>query len=121
VWKQDLQERVVLSPPTRAVLHLTGVSKILSLINKNSEMRFSEIMKEVRVGNPSLKNAAALSYRLRGLEKSGLVKKRTENNLGEPVKIFYYLTNEGCAAVLHLRELDEIMHKASQCVKETHI
>lgn len=105
--------------PRRNVLHLEGVTEVLNLIDENGEMRFSGIMEGLKtVKNPPLKNAAALSYRLRGLEKAGFVKKRIENNPGEQVKIFYRLTDEGREALTHLNMLKEIKRKASQNVKE---
>lgn len=103
----------------RSVLHLDGITEILDLMDKNGNMRFSEIMKGLRKEkNPPLKNAAVLSYRLRTLEKSGLIVKDTENRQGEQVKIFYYLTADGREALLHLKKLDDIIRKASFHLKE---
>lgn len=105
--------------PRRNVLYLDGVIEILNLMKKNGKMRFSEIMKGVRKEkNPPLKNAAALSYRLRALEKTGLVTKKTNNNPGKQVKIFYNLTGEGHEALSHLKELNSIVRKASLKVEE---
>lgn len=96
------------------MLHLDGVTEILSLMNNNGKMRFSEIMKGLKKEkNPPLKNAAALSYRLRSLEKSMLIIKDVENKPGKQVKIFYELADEGHEALTHLKELKGILHKAS--------
>jgi len=96
------------------VVHLPGTKAVLDVLNENGEMRFGQIMSTLEEReNPGVKNPAALSYRLRGLEKMGFVKKRTENETGKPVKVFYFLTNEGCEALQPLRELTEIITRAS--------
>lgn len=105
--------------PKRNVIHLDGVAEILSLMNENGGMRFSGIMRKLNgEKNPPLKNAAALSYRLRALEMSGLIKKDIKNKTGKQVKIFYQLTDEGNEALVHLKKLNAIIHKASLKVEE---
>jgi len=100
--------------PERNVLHLDGIIETLNLMARNGEMRFSELMNGLKKEkNPPLKNAAALSYRLRSLENSKLIKKRVENETGKPVKIFYYLTDDGREALTHLEKLNEIVHRAN--------
>lgn len=96
----------------RNVFHLDGVTEILTLLEDNGEMRFSEIMKRLnKERKPPLKNAAALSYRLRALEIFGLIVNNTQKETGKQVKIFYRITENGRKALTHLKSLEDIVRK----------
>jgi len=101
-----------MSSRNRNVLHLDGVTEILTLLEHNGEMRFSEIMKRLnKEKDPPLKNAAALSYRLRALEIFGLIANNTQKEKGKQVKILYKITNDGREALAHLKVLEDIVRK----------
>jgi DNA-binding PadR family transcriptional regulator len=88
------------------------VTEILTLLEDNSEMRFSEIMKRLKKEkDPPLKNAAALSYRLRALEIFGLITNNTQKEKGKQIKIFYKITDDGRRALTHLKMLENIVRK----------
>ena len=94
------------------VLHLDGVAEILTLLEENGKMRFSEIMDKLGKGkDPPLNNAAALSYRLRSLENIGLIANNSEKEKGKQFRIYYEITERGLDAVVHLKALKEIMKK----------
>ncbi len=63
--------------------------------------------------DPPLKNAAALSYRLRALENVGLILNDTDKKPGKQVKIFYEITKTGCKALVHMKELENIMREVN--------
>ena len=99
--------------PKRSVLHLDGVTHIMRILNRKEKTRFTEMMRDLeKEKNPAPNNAAALSYRLRALEKTGLVMKDVKSEPGEQVRIFYKLTNDGREALSHLEELDNITKRA---------
>lgn len=101
-----------MSSRNRNVFHLDGVTEILTLLEDNGEMRFSEIIKRLnKEKNPPLKNAAALSYRLRALEIFGLIANNTQKETGKQVKIFYKITDDGRKALTHLKVLEDIVRK----------
>ena len=96
----------------RNVFHLDGVTEILNLLKNNGEMRFTEIMNKLKEKkNPPLKNAAALSYRLRALEIFGLIENNSQKEKGKQFKILYKITDDGCNALTHLKMLEDIVRK----------
>lgn len=96
----------------RNVFHLDGVTEILTLLENNGEMRFNEIWKGLNEKEDTpVKNAAALSYRLRALEIFGLIANNTQKETGKQVRITYKITDNGREALTHLKALEDIVHK----------
>lgn len=92
-----------LSSP-KHILCLNGVTEMLNLMNREGQMRFSQIMRHLqRREIPSIRSASSLSYRLRGLERPGLIMRVVKDVPGKQTEILYQLTDEGREALSHLQ------------------
>lgn len=86
-----------------SVLYKIGAREVLEELSKSNEKRFSELARF-----HVFRTAATLAHRLRELERAGYIEKLIHNQPGQPVFIYYKITDKGKKALDLLQDLENL-------------
>jgi len=85
------------------VLYKVGAREILEELSSVTQERFGDLAKI-----DIFRTTATLAHRLRELERARYIIKTVHNEPGEPVRIFYAITEKGEKALRLLLELESL-------------